>query len=529
MARHFENIADRKINAGNLAAANFGAGNFTVALWCRFLETTDVNDTVFVSKRLWDGGTGWELKLDDFGAERIRWDYDTDLSGRQRAEGVCLGLTDGAWHLLVAEVDRVGGSMRFWFDGTLIDTQLFAVNGTVSNTVPLMIGGASNKTDKSLHATLAEVAGWNRLLNADEQAALLDLFSPRFFVPSFHFELIGNESPEPDFWGGGLGTLINAPEYRVHPPIIRPSPSFQLPAVGQPRPLAGSIDGKGDFAPNLGVDYLIYATIDGVATWTANISNNYRVEGAIDGEGDLDGFLSAAADLGGVIRGKGDLAGRLSKNYAVRGSIDGLSIVAGDLTTTVDIAGAIAGQSSISGKLAEDLHGQIDGQSTLAGFLSAAADLGGHIGGYSTISGGLTVHWATKGVIPGDSEVAGLLGTIVPIEGAIAGQSDLAGILDRQPTLAGVIDGASAISGDLSPVVPLAGLIAAQSTLSADLDVLLGLLGSVDGVSSLRGRLRLPGEVLTTSVGGFIIAKTSVGGFIVSRTPTGGWIIGGQQ
>ncbi len=72
---------------------------------------------------------------------------------------------------------------------------------------------------------LADLAGWNAILSDEEILSLADGLSPTGIQPQnliSYWQLIGRNSPEPDYVGGFHGTLVNTPVVSDHPRLYMP-------------------------------------------------------------------------------------------------------------------------------------------------------------------------------------------------------------------------------------------------------------------------------------------------------------------
>ena len=120
--------------------------------------------------------------------------------------------------------------------------------------------------------------------------------------------------------------------------------------------------------------------------------------------------------------------------------------------------------------------------------------------------------------------------TIVSLlQGTIAGQSNVAGALGRFRPIEGEIAGQSTVAGDLMAVAPLAGVIAGQSSVAGQVFLSITFPDSkIDAVSSVAGRLRILGEIVTTSSGGFVVAR-GVDGKVIPKVTVGGALLSQRQ
>jgi hypothetical protein len=99
-----------------------------------------------------------------------------------------------------------------------------APSGTRSNTSTTFTIGRDTDGSQYWDGRLAEMAIWNRILNASEVAGLAKGLSPAFFPNGlvFYTPLIGRNSPETDIKGGVTGTLTGTSNI-AHPRIIYPA------------------------------------------------------------------------------------------------------------------------------------------------------------------------------------------------------------------------------------------------------------------------------------------------------------------
>lgn len=579
MARIFSNATNQKlvVAAPLPSSLLIGTGNFTIVAWIRRPVVVDNNDECIVGNRNWDGGTGWELKLKDATDGSVRFDVQSAITGRVRAEAIVPNFNDGNWHMLVGR-RNTAVQVELWGDNSPLSINTSATTGTLDNGLPFTISGSPDKTDRAFDGWIAEVSLFKGLLSTDEMTEIYKRFSAEFRQPSAYFPLVGRFSPEIDVYGGNSASLVNAPTTGEHPRIIR-FDEVEAPFGGEEQLVEGSVDGDSDLTAFLAADNPVSGIIDAQSLLQVYLCRCRGFYGEMFADGQLDGALSADTPIGGSIDSVLTLISDLTVVYHLASTLHGQSSIDGVFSAQTPISGLLPGLSALDGYLvaAGDLGGLLAGQGALDGYLRATLPISGAFAGLSTldatllrdrlleanlpgtsalsatpiiqlalqgilpedsiITGGLVLQLGLAGLTPAASALAAKLSAVyamggsvdelggldaflradVPVAGGFGGFSQLDGYLQRGFGVGGTISGASTLLADLFVLARLIGSIDADGELVSALTIALGLDGSVDGIGEFFGKIFIPGRIDTTSVGGRVRVVGGVGGQIRRR------------
>jgi len=128
----------------------------------------------------------------------------------------------GAWHHWAGTYN--GETATLWINGvsTATDTLPSGNMAAAPAGTKTYIGNSYGAPTRYWNGRLAEIGLWNRALGADDIAALADGFAPSLFPRGLisYWPLMGRISPEPDWFGGQTGSLVNTPTAADHPPKI---------------------------------------------------------------------------------------------------------------------------------------------------------------------------------------------------------------------------------------------------------------------------------------------------------------------
>lgn len=541
MARSLSAASSQSIIVSSAPSINLGTGDFTVMAWVRFpVEPPD--DSMIVGKRAggFDGDEGWELKINDGGNPSVRWDIETDVTGRQRAEATLVGLTDGNWHLVGG--DHTDGAptsqLQLWYDGAVAATKVANTPGTVDTVTPMVIGAAYDTPSNTNYITaeFGPVFVCPRLLSPAEHQWLAAGFSMRFLnpAPCFLMELTSRASPEPDIGRGGLtGTLENAPSVVDNPRIIYP----RAPDVGQgtwyipieatiagqsalaativrSRAASAAIAGQSSVAANLTADVAVAATIAGQSLITADISPDASIRATISGQSGIVANAAVDAHIRAAIAGQSAIAANANYEAAAVAGIDGQSDVQATATVDKSSSATIAGQSAIvaGSTRVRTAQAQIDGQSAITANATADHGMSASIDGQSALTTALAANCPVSSVVTGQSALTARLSADAAASAAIAGQSALTATVVRSRAGSATVAGQSAITANATSDVATSAAIAGQSGLTADAAVDAAISAIIAGQSSIAATLRKLGESTNPDVGGRVTWRTTTGG-----------------
>lgn len=123
-------------------------------------------------------------------------------------------------------------------------TESAAPSGSLKSGAYTYILGNRSGTDRAWNGRMAHFARWNRVITADERAALAAGYSPLFFPNGLiRYVPLGRSSPEIDQVGGTSGTVTGATVVD-EPRIIYPTrPTTSLGDVTPPPPATFSMFG----------------------------------------------------------------------------------------------------------------------------------------------------------------------------------------------------------------------------------------------------------------------------------------------
>lgn len=551
MARQFVEASSQYAQAPHNVTTNPATSDMTIAAWVRF-PVTPSNDRPIVNKRDgWDTGVGFELKNNKDG--KIRFDVQGITQARQRAEGTLATLFDGNWHLLIGDRvagDAINGLVSLYGDNVLLASKVGA-NNDITSADPLWIAAAdtghpTQVPGRFLDGVIAEVAFFKRVLLPEERTALFLGYSPAFFNPSFHTHLIGNLSPEPDFAGGNLVTLFNAPTKALHKGLIR---RWQTPdgldLKITPVPMSAATASNSTATASLGADVPVSSTVASNTAATATIKKETPLAATMAAVSVGDAALSALLVISGTAATNSTASASLGAEAPLLGTSVTQSGAAGTLSAGVPVQGSVDTVSGASATLTRgrSLSADIDGVSAgLATLLDVDATMSGRAASISSIDGTLNADRFLSGAADSLSGVGAKLNYEAALEGAAANLSSVSGSLQAArplsssaPTvsgvqasltlpvgLAGAVVSTSTASASMPADTGISGLAASTSTATGDLGVDKKLAGVAASVSSAFGRLVFPGEVLTTSTGARVTARDLVGGKITASDPVGG-------
>ncbi len=155
----FDGTDDYVEMSGN-ATGVFGASAFTVDFW--MYANNNGSNTYLMGKSDPDGGTGWDVRLDNntiqvIGVNGWGFNITSDAS-----------VTAGAWHHI--SISATDTQVNLYIDGVLKGT---SARNTISTTTnPFRIGDTSNFGGTAFNGFIDEVDVFNRALTGEEIAAI---------------------------------------------------------------------------------------------------------------------------------------------------------------------------------------------------------------------------------------------------------------------------------------------------------------------------------------------------------------------
>jgi len=540
VARSFSAGSSQSISVPSAASINFGGGDFTVFAWLRF-PTAPANDSMILGKRAggFDGGEGWELKFNSGVNETIRWDVETDITGRQRAEGTATNITDGNWHLLAA--DHTDGSptgqLQIWYDGAIIGTKVANTPGTVDTTTPMVIAAAYNAPNTNyLSGEVAQVFACSRLLTLAEHQMMAAGFSPLFLrpIPCFLMELASRASPEPDHRGGLFGTLENAPGAVDNPRIVRPmapiaaqdlwyefgnatvaGQSAVAATMTRARDAAATVAGQSALAASVSVTASLAATIAGQSTLTADMRPEAPIRATVLAQSALTAAANVRASVGGIpIVGQSALSATASATVPVAATVAGQSSVAADASVNVPVSATVAGQSAltVTGDRIRTLSTTITAQSATTAAATITAGAAAQVVAQSAVAGSLSATVPVSSLVTGQSSAVADLSALVPVSTTVAGASGATATVTRAQPASATVAGQSALTADVSALAPVSATVSGQSSLTADVSANVSAAAVIAASSAVTARPAYPGTKKTITVGGMVRWLATVGG-----------------
>ena len=543
MARSFVATSSQAIVVPSAPTINLGALDFTVMAWVRF-PTLPPNDSMIIGKRAggFDGDEGWELKFGNADTGRIRFDVETDITGRQRVEIDIPTIIDGNWHLLAADhTDGTPSQLQIWYDGAVIATKVANTPGTVDTATPLVIAAAYNTPSNTNYLTgyIGPIVVCPRLFTLAEHQMLAAGFSYRFLrpLPCFIMELINRGSPEVDIGRGGLyGTLQNAPAVVANPRIVLP----RAPDIGQDiwyeylnatitgqsnatgtvtrgRDGISTISGQSTLTAETSITASLVATVNGQSSVTADISPDTPIKAAVAAQSALTADVNIDAIVGAIpVRGQSGVVATLSATVPVSTGITGQSTVVADLAPRVPVTAQADGQSTLTAvaKRGRTISASIGGVSSVtvdtaieAGAF-AEVDANSYFSAFLSATVPLTVLAGAKSGVVADATA------LTPIATSISSSSAVSAQITRARACAAALAGQSSFVVDTRALVPVSSLITGQSALSASTIAIVRPVVSIDGVSHIRARPTYPGTKKTITTGGIARWLKTVGGLI---------------
>lgn len=562
MARSFTAGSSQSIVVPSAPSINLGTQDFTVMAWVRF-PTPPPNDSMIVGKRAggFDGDQGWELKFNDGGNETIRWDIETDVTGRQRAEGTATGITNGNWHLIGGDhTDGTPSQLQLWYDGAVIATKVANTPGTVDTATPLVIAAAYNTPNSNyLTGEIGPIFICPRLLTLAEHQMIAAGFSFRFLrpTPCFLMELINRGSPEVDIGRGGLyGTLENAPPVVPNPRIVLP----RAPDIGQDlwyefgnATIAGqsdvtatmtrardgvatvdsqstvstivtrgrdgdaTIDGQSSLSAIPSVNVPVAATIDGQSTVTADLSPEAPIDAAVYGQSNIVADINIDAIVGAIpIRGQSGMVATLGALVPVATGVTGQSTVVADIAPRVPVAAQVDGQSvlTVAAKRGRTISASIGGVSSVTVDTAIEAGASAQVTANSSLSAFLSATVPLMVFAGSESGIVADASALVPVSTSVAGSSALTAQTTRARASAAALAGTSTLVVDTRALVPVATSITGISSLSAATVAIVRPVVGIDAESGIRARPTFPGVKKTITTAGVVRWLKTVGGLI---------------
>jgi hypothetical protein len=224
MARDFNGSTDR-IDYANIWDPNSGPSNVTFAAWL-WLDDNTISHKVLTINQSGDTAAGFicdAIGATQTGALNVFRKWSTGSANHWRYGSG--NISQGAWVHVLVESDSGGNQdgMENYVDGSLPgSTSNTSGSGSVTGAPGTWsLGGRTFSDVQVLDGRIAEPAVWDRLLAADEIAALAKGFSPLHFRRGlrWHTKLIGRK--DIDIIGGTTPTYDGSAVIE-HPRIIYP-------------------------------------------------------------------------------------------------------------------------------------------------------------------------------------------------------------------------------------------------------------------------------------------------------------------
>lgn len=199
----------------------------TISSWAQ-MDTVTADGGII--GKLEPGATnGFLLFMDDVGADTGRtdcWSWYIHDSPAVKIEGATGSATTGSWqHICGTFQGSSSTGLRLYINGSEdanSPADASSVADTTSNAVDLYVGNSPDAT-RDIDGKLAEIAVWNRVINANELSLLASGYSALFFRSGllFYTRMISVD-PIRDIQGGLTSTKVGTPSVFAHPPIVYP-------------------------------------------------------------------------------------------------------------------------------------------------------------------------------------------------------------------------------------------------------------------------------------------------------------------
>ncbi len=344
MARDFPGST----NTDRIVVTNYSAINSLTTFTVSFLMWIDATDTTF--RRIYDkrdtaavGSGGTHLSVENGG-----FDFQSFLWNGSLGEWRWPVPSTGAWHHVcisyahssttedpIMHVDGVAQTLSFEIEPT----------GSVgSESVDLMIGNRGD-TLRCFNGNIQEFAFWNRILAADEKAALAKNYAPACFPRGrvAYLPLIGRYSPELNLatGGGNTGTVTGTTTV-AHHRMFYPSRATSGWRAGQTYPVtvSGALATVGALNRQTGIAKA--GTVTTVGTLVKRTSK--LLARTVAAAGALTAIKTALKEVSGTLTA----AGALLKQ--ARSSLAGTLTTAGALLkhTSRSVAGTLSTAGALS-------------------------------------------------------------------------------------------------------------------------------------------------------------------------------------
>jgi len=153
------------ISVANSSAVNFGAGNFTLAAWVKLADYTNGTPMAILHKQ--SGGTRYYMMWRGDVGNYIQVAIDGDTgSNLDIASGA---MSNNNWNYVVATIDRGTPQHKIYINGTQSgSTSTGNTTGSLTTTVPLIIGMNSTSTANQWDGQIANAQIYNRTLSQAE-------------------------------------------------------------------------------------------------------------------------------------------------------------------------------------------------------------------------------------------------------------------------------------------------------------------------------------------------------------------------
>ena len=159
------NGSDSYVTIPNSTAVNFGSGNFTLAAWVKLADYTNGTPMAILHKQ--SGGTRYYMMWRGDVGNYIQVAIDGDTgSNLDIASGA---MSNNNWNYVVATIDRATPQHKIYINGTQSgSTSTGNTTGSLTTTVPLIIGMNSTSTANQWDGQIANAQLYNRALSYAE-------------------------------------------------------------------------------------------------------------------------------------------------------------------------------------------------------------------------------------------------------------------------------------------------------------------------------------------------------------------------
>jgi len=159
--------------------------------------------------------------------------YERVWSGAEAAWTIAAPAT-GAWHhlLLTYDAGNTANDPVIYLDGvSQTVTEGYAPSGTlVTSTDAYTLGSRGLDSNRYFDGSLAEFAVWDSLLTSGNAISLAGGALPNSIgSPTCYFQILGDDSPEPDISMNRYSGTVTGTAKRNHPPLLQGYLKYRKP------------------------------------------------------------------------------------------------------------------------------------------------------------------------------------------------------------------------------------------------------------------------------------------------------------